>query len=198
MINSEYFCVLEFHWTTENLTAFVITPSLPETIHIHSWSYKTSYSVVEFIALPRCTEPREQWPGLFCRDSVRFTRGLGRIGGNARRVPGFGSRRRCNDGTLKRRRLDVAEPRFSKLHPLFVRPCVTVCGARSNGRFVNLYLALYDHWLTWFRWLLPWLRVSVPRCDLKSTYRALRRPPGNPVMQSVMQRTDVSALQRIL
>lgn len=32
------------------------------------------------------------------------------------------------------------------LHPLFARPCVDVCGPWSNGRFVNLYFALRDHW----------------------------------------------------
>lgn len=64
-------------------------------------------------------------------------------------------------------------PRLTFVHPLFARPCMAVCGPRSNGRFVNLHLALYNCRLTWFRWLLPRLRVSVPRCDRESTHRAV-------------------------
>ena len=55
------------------------------------------------------------------RESVHGLRGLQRRGATTERFK------------RSRRRLDVAEPRSSQLHPLFVRPCVAVLGPRSNG-----------------------------------------------------------------
>lgn len=82
-------------------------------------------------------------------------------------------------------------PRSSVLHPLFARPCVDVCGPWSNGRFVNLYFALRETiGLTWFRWLLLWLRVSVPCCcALESTYCA----HVSERTRTAMQRSDISS-----